>query len=178
MASAASVGSQWCFAEVSHARSLSRPVFPLRLEAGVRLGLIDDLQWIDISEGETAFARLFAALRLAGLDPADSFAWDPSRSPYPGLESFGSDDAAVFFGRDDEIDRLLELLQPTLQRGAGRFVAVIGPSGSGKSSLLRAGLLPRLERLHSKWVVLPAFGAGPTADPQPGPLCGCCLRRP
>jgi hypothetical protein len=96
LASAASVASQWCFAEVSHARSLGRPVFPLRLEAGVRLGLIDDVQWIDFSEGETAFARLFAGLREAGLDPADSFAWDPTRSPYPGLESFSGDDAAVF----------------------------------------------------------------------------------
>ena len=115
------------------------------------------------SEGETAFTRLFEGLRRAGLDPADSFAWDPTRSPYPGLESFTGDDAAVFFGRDHEIARLMELLQPTLQRGAGRFVAVVGPSGSGKSSLLRAGLLPRLERLHSRWVVLPAL----VPDQQP-----------
>jgi hypothetical protein len=160
LASAESVASQWCFAEVSHAHSLGRPVFPLRLEAGVRLGLLDGVQWIDSSEGETAFARLFAALRRAGLDPADSFAWDPTRSPYPGLESFSRADAAVFFGRDQEIDRLLELLHPTLQRGAGRFVAVVGPSGSGKSSLVRAGLLPRLERLPSRWVVLPAVVPG------------------
>jgi hypothetical protein len=100
------------------AGSLGKPVFPLRLEADVRLGLIDDVQWIDLCEGETAFARLFAGLRRAGLDPADSFAWDPTRSPYPGLESFSGDDAAVFFGREEEIARLLELFQPTLQRGA------------------------------------------------------------
>jgi WD40 repeat protein len=160
MASAASVDSQWCITEVGLAQSLGKPVFPLRLAAGVRLGPIDDVQWIDLSEGETAFARLFAGLRRAGLDPADSFAWDPTRSPYPGLESFSGDDAAVFFGRDQEIDRLLELLQPTLQRGTGRFVAVVGPSGSGKSSLVRAGLLPRLERLDSRWVVLPALVPG------------------
>jgi WD40 repeat protein len=160
LASAASVASQWCFAEVSHARSLGRPIFPLRLEAGVRLGLLDGVQWIELSEGEIAFARLFAGLRRAGLDPADSFTWDPTRSPYPGLQSFSVDDAAVFFGRNQEIDRLMELLQPTLQRGAGRFVAVVGPSGSGKSSLLRAGLLPRLERLHLRWVVLPALVPG------------------
>jgi energy-coupling factor transporter ATP-binding protein EcfA2 len=66
----------------------------------------------------------------------------------------------VFFGRQDEVDRLVELLQPTLQRGAGRFVAVVGPSGSGKSSLVRAGLLPRLERLDSRWVLLPALVPG------------------
>ena len=171
LASAASVESQWCFAEISLARSLHKPVFPLRLEAGVRLDLLDDVQWIDLSEGETAYARLWAGLRQAGLDPAYSFAWDPTRSPYPGLESFTGDDAAVFFGRDDEIVRLVELLQPTLQRGAGRFVAVVGPSGSGKSSLVRAGLLPRLERLHSRWVVLPAL----VPDQQPTRNLAHCL---
>jgi hypothetical protein len=160
LASATSVASQWCFAEISLARSLGIPVFPVRLEAGVRLGLLDDVQWIDLSEGETAFARLIAGLRRAGLDPADSFAWDPTRSPYPGLESFTGEDAGVFFGRDQEIDRLRALFQPTLQRGAGRFVAVVGPAGCGKSSLLRAGLLPRLQRLESRWVVLPTLVPG------------------
>ena len=164
------------FAEISLARSFGKPVFPLRLEAGVRLGLIDGVQWIDLSEGETAFARLLAGLRRAGLDPADSFAWDPTRSPYPGLESFSGDDAAVFFGRDHEIDRLLELLQPTLQRGAGRFVAVVGPSGSGKSSLLRAGLLPRLERLQRRWIVLPPLRPGqhPTSNLAHSLVAGVC----
>jgi ABC-type nitrate/sulfonate/bicarbonate transport system ATPase subunit len=76
------------------------------------------------------------------------------------LEPFATEDAAVFFGRDQEIGRLLELLQPTLQHGPGRFVAVVGPSGSGKSSLLRAGLLPRLERLHHRWILLPPLRPG------------------
>ena len=80
LASAASVASQWCFAEVTLALSLDKPVFRLRLEAGVGQGLIDDVQWIDLSDGETAFSRLFAGLRRAGLDPADSFTWDPTRS--------------------------------------------------------------------------------------------------
>jgi hypothetical protein len=81
LGSAASVVSQWCFAEISLARSLGKPVFPLRMEAGVRLELLSDVQWIDLSEGKTAFTRLFEGLRRAGLDPADSFAWDPNRSP-------------------------------------------------------------------------------------------------
>jgi WD40 repeat protein len=157
LASAASVASQWCFAEVSLARSLGKPVFPVRVEGGVRLGLLDDVQWIDLAEGEAGFARLWGGLRRAGLDPADSFAWDPTRSPYPGLESFTGEDAAVFFGRNQEIDRLVELLQPTLQRGGGRFVAIVGPSGSGKSSLLRAGLLPRLD---ARWAILPVLVPG------------------
>ena len=85
LASAASVASQWCITEVGWPNLWAMPVFPLRLEAGVSLGLLDGVQWIELSEGETAFTRLFAGLRQAGLDPADSFAWDPTRSPYPGL---------------------------------------------------------------------------------------------
>jgi hypothetical protein len=88
LASAASIASRWCFAEVSLARSLGKPIFPLRLEPDVGLELLDDVQWVDLAEGEAAFARLRAGLRLAGLDPADAFAWDPTRSPYPGLKPF------------------------------------------------------------------------------------------
>jgi WD40 repeat protein len=160
LASTASVNSPWCFAEVSLARSLGKPVFTVALDGAARLPLLDDVQWVTLSEGETAFTRLWAGLRRAGLDPSDSFSWDPDRSPYPGLEPFTSEDAAVFFGRDQEIDRLLELLQPTLQRGAGRCVAVVGPSGSGKSSLVHAGLVPRLERLKDRWVLVPSMSPG------------------
>jgi predicted chitinase len=60
-------------------------------------------------------------------------------SPYPGLRPFNSDEADIFFGRESHTDRLLEILQRE------RFLAVIGPSGSGKSSLVRAGLLPSLK---------------------------------
>jgi hypothetical protein len=59
LASAASVASHWCFAEISLARSMGRPVFPLRLEAGVQLSLLSDVQWIDLVDSETAFARLW-----------------------------------------------------------------------------------------------------------------------
>jgi WD40 repeat protein len=160
LASAASANSSWCFAEVSLARSLGKPVFPMRVEDGARLSLLDDVEWVDLTEGEPAFTRLVAGLRRAGIDPSDSFAWDPARPPYPGLEPFAPDDAAVFFGRDREANRLLELLQPTLQRGGGRFVAIVGPSGSGKSSLLRAGLLPRLRRMQDRWAVVPPMLPG------------------
>jgi WD40 repeat protein/energy-coupling factor transporter ATP-binding protein EcfA2 len=157
LASAAAVASRWCFAEVALARSLGKPVFPVRLDTGVQMALLNDVQWIDLSDGDHAVARLVAGLRRAGLDPADAFAWDPTRAPYPGLEPFAAADAAVFFGRDHEIDRLLELLQPSLRTGAGRFVAIIGPSGSGKSSLMHAGLLPRL---NESWLLLAPFAPG------------------
>ncbi|WP_406430589.1 hypothetical protein OHB00_02050 [Streptomyces sp. NBC_00631] len=58
--------------------------------------------------------------------------------PYRGLARFEPGDADLFFGRDQLTDRLVELTR------ARRFTAVFGPSGSGKSSLLRAGLIPRL----------------------------------
>src|SRR5204862_468197 len=109
---------------------------------------------------DTLFERLFIALDRAGLDPRDSFHWNPDRSPYPGLEAFGSDDAAVFFGRRGEIAELRDRLLRTLQRGRGQAIAVIGPSGSGKSSLVGAGLLPQLARLHDQWVVVPRFVPG------------------
>ena len=160
LASRNSTTSRWCFAELCLARSLGRPVVPLRLEPDATLDLLDDTQWIEVSDEGKGVAALLAGLRMAGLDPAGSVAWNPLRSPYPGLEAFTPEDAAVFFGRDREIRALEQLLEPTLQRGAGRFVGIVGPSGSGKSSLLHAGLLPRLQRRPERWVVLPSMVPG------------------
>ena len=157
LASSHSVASQWCFAEISLARSFGRPVFPIRLQSGVDLPLLDDVQWVDMIDGDMDLLRLLTGLRAAGLHPEDSFAWDSARSPYPGMMPFAVEDAAVFFGRDAEARRLVELLQPTPLRRSGRFVAIVGPSGSGKSSLLRAGLLPRLARSPEQWVLLPSL---------------------
>src|SRR3954453_23218090 len=173
LGSEASVASSWCLLEVGLARSLGRPVFPLRLQPGIGLPLLTGVQWTDLGDAEAGLDRLLAGLQSAGLDAADSFAWDPSRSPYPGLVPFAREDAAVFFGRQPETRRLVELLTPTLQRGPGRFVAVVGPSGSGKSSLLHAGLLPRLTRMPGRWVVVPTLvpGRRPTVN-----LAGCLAR--
>ncbi|HEX5272495.1 MAG TPA: AAA family ATPase [Gemmataceae bacterium] len=59
-------------------------------------------------------------------------------SPYPGLRSFRRDEADVFFGREQQVDQLLAKLEGC------RFLAVVGVSGCGKSSLVRAGMLPAL----------------------------------
>jgi hypothetical protein len=178
LASDTSVASRWCFAELSLARSLGRPVFPLRLQPGVGLQPLADVQWVELTnpgsaDAEPGLVRLLAGLGAAGLDPADSFAWDPRRSPYPGLMPFAFEDAAVFFGRQPETHRLMELLTPTLQHGPGRMVAVVGPSGSGKSSLVHAGLLPRLARMPERWLLVPPLRPGrqPTTA-----LAGCLAR--
>ena len=69
---------------------------------------------------------------------------DISRNPYKGLRAFDEADAADFFGREALVDTLISRLS---ERGDyARFLAVVGPSGSGKSSVVRAGLLPALRR--------------------------------
>jgi WD40 repeat protein/energy-coupling factor transporter ATP-binding protein EcfA2 len=63
-------------------------------------------------------------------------------NPYKGLRAFESADAADFFGREALTERLLARLREDVE--AARFLAVVGPSGSGKSSVVKAGLLPAL----------------------------------
>jgi energy-coupling factor transporter ATP-binding protein EcfA2 len=60
------------------------------------------------------------------------------RNPYVGLRPFFTDDSLYFFGRDAQVAEVLDLLKRS------RFVSVVGSSGSGKSSLIRAGLIPSL----------------------------------
>ncbi|MCP4662601.1 MAG: hypothetical protein GY856_44970 [bacterium] len=59
-------------------------------------------------------------------------------NPFPGLRAFEADEDHLFFGRDGQIDEMLSRL------GRNRFLAVVGTSGSGKSSLVRSGLIPSL----------------------------------
>ena len=61
---------------------------------------------------------------------------------YPGLRPFRRDESILFFGRQEHVDELLGRLEET------SFLAVVGLSGSGKSSLVLAGLVPALERGH------------------------------
>jgi hypothetical protein len=71
--------------------------------------------------------------------PPEVMSIDAGQAPYPGLRRLGEEDAAVFFGRGAEVDALIKIIA-----GGNRFISVVGASGSGKSSLVRAGLLPRL----------------------------------
>ena len=66
------------------------------------------------------------------------------RNPYKGLRAFLEADAGDFFGREAVTNRLLGRLGQDDE--ASRFLAVVGPSGSGKSSVVRAGLIPALRR--------------------------------
>ncbi|MGK5682333.1 nSTAND1 domain-containing NTPase [Actinoplanes sp. URMC 104] len=157
------ISSPWCLAELAVARSSGKPIFPVALD-GALPPLLSDTQAAVATGGlPTAVQRLLAAMRRAGLDPNDSFAWDQTRPPYPGLKAFEEVDAAVFFGRKDQVQRLHDMLHPPLQT-RGRVVAVVGPSGSGKSSLVRAGLLPKLRRDRQWLVVAPLDRDGPLLE--------------
>lgn len=76
------------------------------------------------------------AARELAAEPEDA---DETDAPYRGLTRFEPGDRHLFFGRDQLVARLAERVR------ARRLVAVVGASGSGKSSLLRAGLLPSLQ---------------------------------
>src|SRR5262249_12775606 len=72
---------------------------------------------------------------------------DRAGSPFRGLESFDFRHSRVFFGRDRKVRQAIDELLRADKREAGRrFLLVVGPSGSGKSSLVRAGVIPRLIR--------------------------------
>jgi uncharacterized protein YjbI with pentapeptide repeats len=83
---------------------------------------------------------------------------DETVEPYRGLDAFTPETAEFFFGREDEIQALVQ------QVHAHCFVPLIGASGSGKSSLVRAGLVPRLRELG--WRVLEPIkpGSNPIAE--------------
>ena len=77
----------------------------------------------------------------------------PDICPYRGVDVFTEKDGAIFKGREEAVAELVQSLQQDEQ-----FLAIIGPSGSGKSSVIRAGLLPELRkgviRDSDKWGVI------------------------
>ena len=89
-------------------------------------------------------AAAFAEAARSSLEPEAPTAVEPRdvRNPYKGLRAFTSADSRDFFGRGELTERLVARLN---EPGApGRFLTVVGPSGSGKSSVVRAGLIPAI----------------------------------
>jgi hypothetical protein len=183
-----------CFNEFGAAWYMGKRIIPLFLlpsfadlgtEAKTRLGRVcGEDQGVDLKPCVTASgalaidadqnvaSRLKTGLRAAGansrvgLDP-EVFAIDVKLRPmpFPGLSSFGDDDAdaALFYGRSREIAHTLEELRAMRAVRDLRPLIILGASGAGKSSLLKAGIIPRLRREAPAWLPLRAFRPG--ADP-------------
>ncbi|BBX65648.1 hypothetical protein MSAS_48220 [Mycobacterium saskatchewanense] len=101
--------------------------------------------------------QLKKAIEGTGIGP-ENFVWpprrDPDRAPYRGWEPFEDIDAGVFFGRNAAIMHGTDELRKMRFAGVKSLFVVLGPSGSGKSSFLRAGLIPRLQRDDRNFAVL------------------------
>ncbi len=155
-----SQASQECRNELEVALMHFRRIYPVDLGAGMPPHPLL-LRWQGIAFDGTIDAsirRLTDKLKLDE-DPALP-RWQGDRSPYPGLLPMGLADAEVFFGREAETAKLTERVGAPPRPDGGNLIVVIGPSGSGKSSLVGAGLAARLSKPGSAWVVAGPFVPG------------------
>ena len=118
----------------------SRPELPPTVDAVVARATAKDT--VDRFGDATSLAAAFrAAIDEATAAPIPR---GKTRNPYKGLRAFAEADAHDFFGREQLTERLVRRLAQ--EEPASRFLALVGPSGSGKSSVVRAGLVPALRR--------------------------------
>jgi WD40 repeat protein len=156
LVSAEWLASGWCKSEIDAARLMGKKIIVALTgvdKSQIPLDLLDE-QFIDLTGDPHAYPRLKEGLKHAGLDPL-SFPFEAGRRPYPGFAYFEEQDAAVFFGRDAQIVRGLDEIRRLVRTGVSRMLVILGASGSGKSSFLRAGLWPRLKRDDRAWLPLP-----------------------
>jgi tetratricopeptide (TPR) repeat protein len=150
--------SSWCINEFLLAKQYGKCVVPIIVsEIDVKTlpnELTANHQMVDLVHDPHGHERLKEGLRRAGLDP-ESFPFPAGRRPYPGFEPLTEEDAAIFFGREAQIVRGLDRLRTVSDVGLERMLVILGASGAGKSSYLRAGLWPRLKRDDRNFVVLP-----------------------
>ncbi|MBM3650129.1 MAG: hypothetical protein FJX11_20315, partial [Alphaproteobacteria bacterium] len=125
----------------------------------------------DVDRFERQVERLLRQWLEEHVLGAKTLAWPIAAkgSPFRGLEAFGAKHAEVFFGRDRDIERAADTLKDAASAGERlAFLLLIGPSGSGKSSLARAGLLPGLTAAG----VVPEVDLWRTAVMRPAEVAG------
>jgi hypothetical protein len=151
--------SRWCRAEFLLAKMLGKAVFPVLIKdvdlQDLPAEMTTVLQVVDVRSLE-GWEWLKEGLRRAGLDP-ETFRFAKGRPPYPGFEPLREDDAAIFFGREAQIVRGLDRLRVMSDAGAERVLVILVASGAGKSSFLRAGLWPRLQRDDRNFLPFPVI---------------------
>jgi TIR domain len=154
------LASKWCLAEFLLAKQLGKRLFPVLVaQVGIDalpLEMSSSDQAVDVVGDPQGWDRLKAGLKRAGLDP-ETYAFPSNRRPYPGFEPLTEQDAAIFFGREALILRGLDRLRIMSEAGFERALIILGASGAGKSSFLRAGLWPRLERDDRNFLPLPVI---------------------
>jgi hypothetical protein len=158
------VTSKWVFAEAAIARSLGKPLTTIILAktqessserapdpSAVVPDILTDRQVIYVDPETLDFSRLIADLRASGERPRG--AAESPGCPFPGLYPYDEASAGVFFGREEDVDDICATISQTLTQGLTGLVLLLGVSGCGKSSLLRAGVSPRLA-WESKFLVV------------------------
>jgi tetratricopeptide (TPR) repeat protein len=126
------------------AKNTNFPVIPVLLTGSEPpLGFLRQLTWVDFRDQllDRAIAILTKAAQGEPPGPDLERQFESVRTsicPYRGLLYFREEDAPLFFGREKDVGRLSDAVRHL------SFVAVVGASGSGKSSVVRAGLVPRL----------------------------------
>ncbi|MBV9991176.1 MAG: TIR domain-containing protein [Alphaproteobacteria bacterium] len=160
------VASDWCRTEFLVAEQLGKRIFPLLIAPMEIKTLRSELRKFHIADVSTpekeqdGFNSLALGLKRAGLDPK-SFQWPPANEPqrpiYRGMQSLDEQDAAIFFGRDALITKALDALRRMRDGGPERMLVILGASGAGKSSFLKAGVIARLQRDEDNFLVLPVI---------------------
>jgi WD40 repeat protein len=146
------VVSEWVQREVNAAHEQGKFIIPVMavdslqlLQETESMSWLLDVHFINFVDNyENAFPELLDALpgkrSVTSYDVVDV---ENIPNPFKGLEAFQQTDSHFFFGRENLISKSLKRLR---QDRPTRFLAVIGASGSGKSSLVRAGVLPSLRK--------------------------------
>jgi hypothetical protein len=127
------------------------PVFPLLLPGIAPDDLPPFLATVQVralplDPAQGNFAALAERLNRAPDTAQRAPSLDTGRPPFPGLEAFQGEEAPFFFGRQVETLRALQRFGPTPFGAYNRWLQGEGASGTGKSSLVRAGLLPTITR--------------------------------
>ena len=157
--------STWCRVELAQARALGKVILPVICAPLGDRYVVPEIQAVDLVDWNAGgLDRIEQRLRAITAELARGFTLDPHRPPYPGIHAFEAEDAAIYFGRDDETRAVIERLDARRTQGGARLLVIIGASGAGKSSLLKAGVLPQLGRRRGQWIVLP------TMRPERAPL--------
>jgi KaiC/GvpD/RAD55 family RecA-like ATPase len=133
------------FALVRQSHDTKFPVIPVLMPGceSPPTGFLQLLTWVDLSKAGSVLQQPDSLALLSAALRGEAIAAPSIRAqvcPYRGLEPFREEDAPFFCGRDDAIRELVAKVQ------AHTFIAVVGASGSGKSSLVFAGLLPALRK--------------------------------